>query len=54
MPLLFFWINSSNSFDYDEKGVIGVSEVAEHQFVLKIQVAPILGALAPSSHEIWA
>ncbi len=51
---VLFWGHLSNSFECDETEVIGVFEVAEHESVFQIQVAPFLVALGPFLHEIWA
>ncbi len=46
MPLLqsgpFFWVSLSKSFDLQETLVMGVFEVPEFEFSIKIEVAPFL------------
>ncbi len=43
----FFWVNLLNSFDFVERAVMGLFEVAELESVLKIWVAPYLMLLGP-------
>ncbi len=40
-------VNFSNLLDFEETGVRGILSVAEVEYGLKIEEAPVLGALGP-------